>query len=530
MEQAKFFNTLKQKIMRRLAILLLLFVSSTEFLNAQNSPSSNATYSDSVQQLRNDNTVTYVIPQEETKSKKVKTHRKNGILNTLANAVVDIAGTVIESKLSNAPSSSTNSNTSNISPTTGNWGGNTDNSNTSNISPTTGNWGTNTDNSSSNISPRTGNWGTSSAQSVNTMSTPVQMSTPSGDISRPVQMSTPSGDISRPVELSRPVQMSTPSGDISRSVEMTTPVKNAFTPVEMTTPSGDISRPVEMSYSSGDMSKPIQLSTLNGNFSTPVELSNPVKMSSNVTNGFISTELSTPIKLSSSVQFSTPIKQLSNPKNGTVVNTNSSTLNQSLDLRGFVPLGWVSQGLDAVFYANELTRLSKEATAKGNYALAKDLADKAIAVSTKGIKEVKIGAANDLITVAGGEAFTLVREARAGVKVATVVENGIIKNTVVEKGFSNLGNGVNNLLKPLGLGSTGRTVSNNLVEEIAMRDAMTNPQLGIKLREGLTDKRWLGWTKMEYKVKTKEGVNAIVHYVGKWKNGILIAVDDFKFK
>lgn len=85
------------------------------------------------------------------------------------------------------------------------------------------------------------------------------------------------------------------------------------------------------------------------------------------------------------------------------------------------------------------------------------------------------------------------------------------------------------LLKPLGLGSTGRTTAANLVEQMAMKDAMANPQLGTRIMEGMKDTRWTGWTKMQYSVKTQNGVNAVVHYVGKWENGVLKAVDDFKF-
>lgn len=86
------------------------------------------------------------------------------------------------------------------------------------------------------------------------------------------------------------------------------------------------------------------------------------------------------------------------------------------------------------------------------------------------------------------------------------------------------------ILKPLGLGSTDRTVANNLVEQMAMKDALENPQLGRRLMEGMKDSRWPGWTKMEYKVKTAEGVRTIVHYLAKWENGVLKTVDDFKFK
>ncbi len=86
------------------------------------------------------------------------------------------------------------------------------------------------------------------------------------------------------------------------------------------------------------------------------------------------------------------------------------------------------------------------------------------------------------------------------------------------------------VLKPLGLGSTGRTAAKNLVEQMAMREIIENPQLGTRIMEGLKDSRWSGWTKMEYKIKTSEGVSAVVHYVAKWENGVLKAVDDFKFK
>jgi hypothetical protein len=84
-------------------------------------------------------------------------------------------------------------------------------------------------------------------------------------------------------------------------------------------------------------------------------------------------------------------------------------------------------------------------------------------------------------------------------------------------------------LRPLGLGSTGRTVANNLIEQLAKKAAMENPKLGTAIIEGLSDPRWLGWSKMQYTIITSNGVRAVVHYVAKWKNGILEAVDDFKF-
>jgi hypothetical protein len=65
---------------------------------------------------------------------------------------------------------------------------------------------------------------------------------------------------------------------------------------------------------------------------------------------------------------------------------------------------------------------------------------------------------------------------------------------------------------------------------MAMKDAMENPKLGRRLMEGMSDARWPGWTKMEYKVKTEAGVNAVIHYMGQWDGEVLKAIDDFKFK
>jgi len=73
-----------------------------------------------------------------------------------------------------------------------------------------------------------------------------------------------------------------------------------------------------------------------------------------------------------------------------------------------------------------------------------------------------------------------------------------------------------NLLKPLGLGSTGRTTAGNLVEQMAMEDVMANPNLGKIVMEGMKDSRWLGWSKMQYTVTSQNGVKAVIYYVGKF--------------
>ncbi len=87
-----------------------------------------------------------------------------------------------------------------------------------------------------------------------------------------------------------------------------------------------------------------------------------------------------------------------------------------------------------------------------------------------------------------------------------------------------------NILKPLGLGSTGRVTAENLTEQLAMKEIMSNPTLGKTIMTGMKDSRWLGWNKMQYTHTALDGTKTTIHYVGKFKNGILKAVDDFKFK
>lgn len=81
-------------------------------------------------------------------------------------------------------------------------------------------------------------------------------------------------------------------------------------------------------------------------------------------------------------------------------------------------------------------------------------------------------------------------------------------------------------LSPLGLGSTGRTVANNLTEQLAMKEIMSNPHSGTVIIQSISDIRWMGWSKMSS--MSAHGVE--IHYVAKFENGIIKAVDDFKFK
>ena len=75
----------------------------------------------------------------------------------------------------------------------------------------------------------------------------------------------------------------------------------------------------------------------------------------------------------------------------------------------------------------------------------------------------------------------------------------------------------------LGRGSTGRTAALNLAEQIAMKEIVSNPQMGSVIIKGLKDSRWLGWDKFEYVHRGLDGTKITIHYVGKY-------VDDFKFK
>ena len=85
-------------------------------------------------------------------------------------------------------------------------------------------------------------------------------------------------------------------------------------------------------------------------------------------------------------------------------------------------------------------------------------------------------------------------------------------------------------LKPLGRGSTGRMTPKDLHEQLVMEEAVANHVYGkpIPINKGMTDIRWHqddGWEKMFWR---SHGIE--VHYVMQKKNGIITAIDDFKFK
>ncbi len=120
--------------------------------------------------------------------------------------------------------------------------------------------------------------------------------------------------------------------------------------------------------------------------------------------------------------------------------------------------------------------------------------------------------------------------------------SGRVENVYPEFDLLTIGRGLLNLashavanaamsgVKYLGLSSTGRTVATNLTEQLAMKEAMSNPTAGKVIMKGLKDARWSGWSKMQYVHTELNGGKTVIHYVGKFENGVLKYVDDFKFK
>lgn len=119
--------------------------------------------------------------------------------------------------------------------------------------------------------------------------------------------------------------------------------------------------------------------------------------------------------------------------------------------------------------------------------------------------------------------------ASAAVNAVSKVTSAAEKVVDVEKSFEYC----NKKLAPLGLGSTGRTEPINLIEKLAMEEIMSNPESGkiVELTKGMTDIRWPkdeGWIKMAWNY-TKAETKIEIHYVAQYKDGIITAVDDFKF-
>ena len=80
-----------------------------------------------------------------------------------------------------------------------------------------------------------------------------------------------------------------------------------------------------------------------------------------------------------------------------------------------------------------------------------------------------------------------------------------------------------------GQSSTGRRTPNNLNEQLAMKQSISNPLAGETLPIKMTDARWLGsegWVKMQQTFTYANGSNSTIHYV---LNDALSLIDDFKF-
>lgn len=82
------------------------------------------------------------------------------------------------------------------------------------------------------------------------------------------------------------------------------------------------------------------------------------------------------------------------------------------------------------------------------------------------------------------------------------------------------------------LGSTGRIVTKNINEKLAMEQVMSNPLAEAEkfTRIKMTDSRWLGTdrqVKMQNSVRLSDGTKINIHFVF---NEIFNLVDNFKFK
>lgn len=143
------------------------------------------------------------------------------------------------------------------------------------------------------------------------------------------------------------------------------------------------------------------------------------------------------------------------------------------------------------------------------------------------INNAELGSAERslLMLAAAGSVFGLrneIKGAAAGVKGAS----GLYKIFKTGDAAGDLGRAGKTILKPLGKGSTGRFLPNNLKEKLAMEQAISHAIDGkrVALPRGMTDPRWPGsegWEKMA------QNINGIeIHYVFNRATGHM---DDFKF-
>lgn len=128
----------------------------------------------------------------------------------------------------------------------------------------------------------------------------------------------------------------------------------------------------------------------------------------------------------------------------------------------------------------------------------------------------------------------LVDQTATSIEIGTIFVGGLaslddalkyVGKKVDDVGAKLSGRNVDDLI--LNLGSTGRTTATSLVEQLAMEEAKSNPTGGTFkiITETLSDGRWDSWQK---RAKNINGVE--IHYNVKIENGVVTAVDDFKFK
>jgi len=131
--------------------------------------------------------------------------------------------------------------------------------------------------------------------------------------------------------------------------------------------------------------------------------------------------------------------------------------------------------------------------------------------------------------------FTFVESVMGVAAIGKSIVKGLTKigkevvETVVNKGTGNLTDLMKK--KSLGRGSTGRTTPNNLNEQLAMKEVLSNPLDGATVvpTKNMNDPRWLGsegWVKMQRIIKTSNEKISI-HFNYNTKTG---KFDDFKFK
>ncbi|NHZ45285.1 hemagglutinin repeat-containing protein [Nitratidesulfovibrio liaohensis] len=155
---------------------------------------------------------------------------------------------------------------------------------------------------------------------------------------------------------------------------------------------------------------------------------------------------------------------------------------------------------------------------EANYELGKLFFDVSASISG-------LAATGKLVVSQGSKLATVLREVK-GAKAITAKVEDLASIARLDSNVQFLEIYGEVVQRPLGRGSTGRSTPNNLPEQIALKDALLDPQNGKRLGNiNMKDSRWPGqegWIKME-----KRNEDIIIHYVMNTETG---AVDDFKIK